>query len=100
YNNNIRIPEIIAIADPGWSIGLHDQVVKEDGLTSRGTHGYDPELADMRGIFIAHGPAIKSGLVIAPFENIQIYNLMASILGVRAAANDGDLNTVKEVLRK
>ena len=44
----------------------------------------------MRAIFIAHGSAFKKGVVIEPFENIQIYNVMTRILGLTAARNDGD----------
>jgi len=56
----------------------------------RGGHGYDNELESMRAIFIAHGSAFKKGVVIEPFENIQVYNVMARILGLTPAPNDGN----------
>jgi predicted AlkP superfamily pyrophosphatase or phosphodiesterase len=56
----------------------------------RGGHGYDNELPSMRAIFIAHGSAFNKGVVIEPFENVQVYNVMTRILGLRPAPNDGN----------
>ena len=53
----------------------------------------------MHAIFIAAGPAFKEGLVVEPFENIQVYNVMASILHLKPAPNNGDLSTVKGMLK-
>ena len=44
----------------------------------------------MRAIFIAHGSAFKRGSVIEPFENVQVYNVMTKILGLKPAPNDGN----------
>ncbi len=52
----------------------------------------------MAGIFIARGPAFKSGLTVEPFENIHIYNLMAAILELSPAPNDGDFAQVQGLL--
>ncbi len=74
----------------------YDQTKKDGGLDKlRGAHGYDNELESMRATFIAHGAAFKRGTVVEPFENIHIYNLMAKILGLIPAKNDGDLERVK-----
>jgi len=54
----------------------------------------------MRAIFIAHGEAFKKGRVVAPFENIQVYNIMTRILGLKPAANDGNYKAAKEVLAR
>jgi hypothetical protein len=54
----------------------------------------------MRGIFVAAGPAFKSGgITIPPFENIQIYDTLARVLGVTPVKNDGDPEFAKSVLR-
>lgn len=48
-----------------------------------GRHGYDPRaVKDMMATFMAWGPAFKSGKVIAPFENIHVYSLIARLLGL------------------
>ena len=53
----------------------------------------------MGGIFIAHGPAFKSGVVVEPVENIHIYNLLCAALALKPAPNDGDDRLVKSVLK-
>jgi alkaline phosphatase D len=44
----------------------------------------------MHGIFYAQGPNIKNGQVVASFENIHIYPLIAKILKLETPAIDGD----------
>ena len=53
----------------------------------------------MHGLFIASGPAFRSGLVVPAFENIHIYELICTILGVQPASNDGTLEATKSFLR-
>ena len=53
----------------------------------------------MMATFIAHGAAFKKGYVAEPFENVEVYNLMCKILGLKPAKNDGDLERVKGMLR-
>lgn len=65
----------------------------------RGGHGYDNQLESMRALFIARGAAFKNGLIIEPFENVEIYNVMAKILNLKPAANDGDLSRVSPMLK-
>lgn len=47
-----------------------------------GQHGFDPALPDMHAIFYAWGPNFKTGLQIPAFENVNIYPLIAKILGL------------------
>jgi len=53
----------------------------------------------MRAIFVARGPAFKQSQVIEPFENVDLYNLMTEILGLKPANNDGHDATAKAALR-
>lgn len=93
YTGNTRIPEIVGIADEDWYIST------KANTSSAATHGYDNANPNMHGIFLADGPAFKDGVTVAPFENIHIYELMANILGLKPAKNDGDLNIVKPLLK-
>lgn len=43
----------------------------------------------MRTIFIGHGPRFARGKKIPSFENVQIYNLVTSILDIKGAPNNG-----------
>jgi predicted AlkP superfamily pyrophosphatase or phosphodiesterase len=64
-----------------------------------GAHGYDNHLASMRATFIAHGAAFKRGVVVAPFANVDVYNIMACVLRLKAAKNDGGYKAARSVLR-
>jgi len=99
YQNNRRIAPIICIADEGWTIKQRDTKNAAERAYTTGEHGYDNQLAAMRAIFIAHGPAFKSGLVVEPFQNIHLYHLMCAILKLQPARNDGDLDSVRVMLR-
>jgi len=89
YRDNPRIPPVILLADEGWEIRTRAEA-KAWKHPERGEHGYDNELGSMGAVFIAGGPAFRRGAVIAPVENIQIYNLLCAVLGLRPSPNDGD----------
>lgn len=49
-----------------------------------GAHGYNPyKVKDMHAIFYAWGPVFKKNLVIPSFENVNVYPIVADILGLR-----------------
>lgn len=49
-----------------------------------GGHGYDPlEVKEMQAMFMAKGPNIKNGVELQPFENIDVYPFVASLLGLK-----------------
>jgi predicted AlkP superfamily pyrophosphatase or phosphodiesterase len=103
YQSSPRIAPIICSAEEGWILTNHkrfNEWRERDELRGlRGAHGYDNALESMRAIFIAHGGAFKRGVLVEPFENIQIYNLMCKILGLTPAKNDGDFEKVKELMK-
>jgi predicted AlkP superfamily pyrophosphatase or phosphodiesterase len=102
YSNSPRIAPLLVLPDEGWTLTTRAKVDEKKGKDQkgglRGGHGYDNELTSMRAIFIAHGSAFKKGAVIEPFENVQIYNVMARILGLTSAPNDGNDSVVAAVL--
>ena len=97
YGGHPRIPEIVAVADEGWRVTTHWLAALRSRLT-RGAHGYPPETPSMQAIFLARGPAFKKGVVVPPFQNIHVYALLAHLLGVTPAPNDGSLDSVRAVL--
>jgi hypothetical protein len=54
----------------------------------------------MGALFVAAGPAFRSGVVVAPFQNIHVYALLANVLGLKPAATDGSLDSVRVLLRR
>ncbi len=89
YRDNPRIPPVLVLADEGWQIRTRAEQAERAG-PDRGDHGYDNALVSMGAIFIAHGPAFRRGAVIAPAANIDVYNLLCAVLGLKPAPNDGD----------
>lgn len=102
YKKNRRIAPIIVLPDEGWILVTRERFekMKVDGRLNetRGSHGYDNRLKSMRAIFIGHGKAFKKGFVAEPFRNIHVYNLMADILRLKPAKNDGDFNEIRDLL--
>jgi alkaline phosphatase D len=54
----------------------------------------------MRAIFYAAGPDIRPGITVAPFENVNIYPLIAKILGLRVGRVDGDVKVLRDILKE
>jgi predicted AlkP superfamily pyrophosphatase or phosphodiesterase len=103
YKDGPRVAPIICSSDEGWATTTHkkydDWNADHDANQVRGAHGYDNELVSMRATFIAHGSAFKQHLLAEPFQNIQVYNVMARILGLKPAKNDGNFDLANEILR-
>lgn len=73
---------------------------KPGAATVKGSHGFDPyRMKSMRAIFFAEGPDIRPGAIVAPFENINIYPLIAKILGLKIGPIDGDIHVLEGILR-
>jgi predicted AlkP superfamily pyrophosphatase or phosphodiesterase len=92
-----RVAPVVALADPGWSIGRRTAEDPSPGI-SLGNHGYDDSVSAMRSIFIARGPAFRRGVVVPPFRNIHVTPLLAEVLGISPAPADGSLDSVRAVL--
>ncbi len=97
FRGSPRIPPLILVADEGWSITSRSRVAT--WRAQGGGHGWDNALPSMRAIFVAAGPAFRSGTVVEPFQNVHVYALVARILGINPAANDGNIDSVRTLLR-
>ncbi len=97
---NRNTGEFVLVADEGWLI-----LTKAEEYKSNGTHGYDPAVKNMHGIFYAMGPQIKSNYKIGTFENIHVYPLICELLGIKPYADapdapEGRLEVLEEILVK
>jgi predicted AlkP superfamily pyrophosphatase or phosphodiesterase len=64
-----------------------------------GEHGFDPYmLPEMKAVFFAAGPDIRRGVKLKPFENVNVYPLIAKLLGLDAPKVDGSLNVLSGIL--
>jgi predicted AlkP superfamily pyrophosphatase or phosphodiesterase len=100
YRDNPRIPPVVLIADEPWNIESKAGWPMRVPTYVLGSHGWDPALPDMGALFLASGPAFRRGVVLEPFDNIHVYNLLCATLGLTPAPNDGDQRLVRSVLRR
>ncbi|MBS1599755.1 MAG: alkaline phosphatase family protein [Bacteroidetes bacterium] len=64
-------------------------------------HGYDPSLTEMHATFYAWGPAFAQHKKIAKFENINVYPMIAKILGLKIVDPiDGKAAVLDPILKK
>jgi len=87
YGHNPRVPPFVCLAEVGWVIGA----TNNGYATPKGEHGYDPADPQMAALFVAHGPAFKHGAVQPAFDNVDVYPLLAALIGVKPEPNDGYL---------
>lgn len=111
FSHGDRIAPIYAIPKIGHILTMEG----EGEVVSKGIHGYDNDELAMHAMFVAHGPFSsvvkvlhqnsKRGLLSRPnkgwhstsddtyvmdrFENVQIYNLVTKLLGIKGAKTNG-----------
>jgi predicted AlkP superfamily pyrophosphatase or phosphodiesterase len=92
-----RIGDILLI--PNWPKVFNLYGSKITGPI--GWHGYDATVVkDMQATFYAWGPAFKSHLTIAPFDNVDIFPMINQILGLTYSAKvDGTKHLAREILK-
>lgn len=70
--------------------------------SSVGKHGYNPKtVPEMKATFFAWGPEFKNNLVIGEFANINVYPLVAEVLGLKIDQPvDGKLKVLQGILKE
>ena len=93
YDRMNRIGDILLV--PEWPYVFS---VPKSGP---GHHGFPPlQVKDMHATFIAWGPAFKQHLNIPSFENVNIYPLIAEILGLKISEPvDGSKEVLHGILK-
>lgn len=94
YAASNRIPPVIGLVEEGFKVEQTRSKRQECG----GSHGYDNAVFSMRTVFIAHGPQFGRGRKVPSFENVEIYNLVTSILNIDGAPNNGTESFPSSVL--
>ncbi len=70
-------------------------------LQVHGSHGFDPHLMpEMKALFVAEGPDFARGKRLKTFENVDVFPLVAQILGLQAPPVDGSLKPVRGALTR
>jgi alkaline phosphatase D len=100
YTEEPRIGDPVVVATGPYAIRVHGPAdPAKSGPPNKGAHGYDPGIVpEMRAIFYAEGPDIRKGMVLKPFENVNVYPFLAEILGLDAPATDGSASVLEPAL--
>ena len=70
-----------------------------------GAHGFDAtHMPEMKALFVAAGPDIRHGVVLEPFENVNVYPWVARILGLditklKTGPIDGKIGALERTLQ-
>ena len=101
FNSNPREGDPVVVPRGPYSIVAHDPNAKGGTrMPPRGGHGYDPrQMPSMKAIFFAAGPDIRAGVTVASFENVDVYPLIAEILGLHTGPIDGKLPVLQGILK-
>lgn len=84
FGTHRRIAPIFCLPQTGWTI-----TTRSKRLPKGGNHGFDPYSPEMAAIFIGHGPAFARGRATPLTDNVDVYPLLARLLGVAPEPNDG-----------
>lgn len=96
YKHNSRIGDILLVTEIGHAVYVNKEAV--NWTINNGDHGYDNNELTMHPLFIAHGPAFKTSYKTKVFNNVDIYPLMCSVLGIEPAVNNGSIYNVEQML--
>lgn len=96
HYDNPRAGDPVIVANGPYAIRARADAAPPD----LGVNGYDPAaMSSMRALFLAVGPDIRPGVKLEPFENVNIYPLIAKILRLDAPQEDGTLNVLSKILK-
>jgi predicted AlkP superfamily pyrophosphatase or phosphodiesterase len=98
FGRHRRAPPIFCLMETGWEISTRSWVARRRPVG--GNHGFDPFDPAMRAIFIAAGPSFLSGVRPPVFDNVDVYPLLAQLLGLAGEPGDGDLEELGVALRR
>jgi alkaline phosphatase D len=104
FDSNPRAGDPIVVATGPYFIRVSADSQRPQGAPV-GAHGYDTNrVPEMKALFVAAGPDILPGATLPPFENVNLYPLIAKILGLDIAGLktgpiDGKLSVLQGILQ-
>ncbi|XP_045575262.1 ectonucleotide pyrophosphatase/phosphodiesterase family member 2 isoform X1 [Salmo salar] len=102
YANNRRIEDIHLLVERKWHIARKSPEggKRHPGKCGfAGDHGYDNKINSMQTIFFGYGPMFKFKTKVPVFENIELYNVMCDLLGLKPAPNNGTHGSLNHLLK-
>jgi predicted AlkP superfamily pyrophosphatase or phosphodiesterase len=104
FDSNPREGDPVVVASGPFVIRVGG-TTQTPNRTQVGSHGYDPaSIPEMKAIFCAAGPDIRPRTRLASFENVDLYPVIAKILGLdithlQSGPIDGKLSVLQSMLR-
>jgi predicted AlkP superfamily pyrophosphatase or phosphodiesterase len=104
FDSNPRAGDPIIVATGPYYIRANQDPMKPQAPLP-GNHGYDTaRVPEMKALFVAAGPDIRPGSMLPSFENVDIYPLIANILGLdithlKTGPIDGKLDVLRSILK-
>ncbi|MEE4637457.1 MAG: ectonucleotide pyrophosphatase/phosphodiesterase [Wenzhouxiangella sp.] len=89
FDQHRRVPDVLAEADLEWMISNRPHMMGRRQFSLYGMHGWDPALLEMHGAFVIRGPGFAPGSKAPAVRSVDVYDLMAQLLGLTPADNDG-----------
>lgn len=68
-------------------------------IAAAGVSAQEGLVPGMKAIFYAEGPDVRPGVKLKSFENVNVYDFVCGILGLKPAPNDGDEKVLKRARR-
>ena len=91
--------DVVGILEPGVRL----RTLYQSDARAVATHGWNPwdgRGTDLRGIFAAAGPDFRPGTVLDDAHTINLYELLAHLLGIDPLPNDGDIAAWAPILTR
>ncbi len=94
FSKNSRVGDIVIVPAVGHMVVPAGNLAAAAGYT----HGWDPSYQEMHGIFLAKGPRIRPGTRIGRIDQVDVYPLMAELLGLVPATVDGSIAAFEKAI--
>ncbi|XP_061520357.1 ectonucleotide pyrophosphatase/phosphodiesterase family member 2-like isoform X2 [Phycodurus eques] len=99
YANNRRIEDVHLLMERKWHVARKMPEKMRTRCGFFGDHGFDNKITSMRTIFMGHGPSFRFRTQVPEFDNIELYNVMCDLLGVKPAPNNGTHGSLNAMLK-
>lgn len=97
YGTHRRIAPVVCLADLGWTAGVRGRT--DPARVRPGTHGFDPDAPEMKGLFVAWGPSIAAGVRLDQVDSVDVQPLLGRLLGLAVPAGDGRAEDTAPAIR-
>jgi predicted AlkP superfamily pyrophosphatase or phosphodiesterase len=98
YRKHRAIGAVVCLADNGWLVSGREYYTQNLDRFRGGTHGWDPEWEEMRGVFLARGPRVREGVRLGVLHAVDVYPVLTNIMGLKPAPHAGDPSVADQVV--